>query len=114
MISKSTPELLQFYKDWLEAAQAPDADKDDHLIFRNGMGLCGNLEMWCEEHYGEEDAEANAAYCCMKEQFEEAGLSSIYPFGERDYDVAAFHDTQHKNPKRLAWVKARIADMEGE
>nr|DAY73883.1 MAG TPA: hypothetical protein [Caudoviricetes sp.] len=112
MITRSTPALLQFYKDWLEAAEAPDADSDNHLIFRNGMGLCGNLEMWCDEYYDEEASVANAAYCCMKGQFEDAGLNSIYPFGERAYDVAAYHDTQHKDEKRLAWVKARIADME--
>lgn len=114
MISNSTPELLQFYKDWLEAAEAPDADSDEHFIFRNGMGLCGNLEMWCDEHYDEESIVANNAYCRMKEQFEEAGLDSVYPFGERAYDRAAFTDTQHKNEDRQAWVRARIADMEGE
>lgn len=114
MIPKSTPVLLQFYKDWLKAAEAPDADSDEHPIFCNGMGLCGNLEVWCDEYYDDEDAEANAAYCRMKEQFEEAGLNSIYPFGERAYDIAAFNDSQHKNEDRLAWVKARIADMEGE
>lgn len=114
MISKSTPELLQFYKDWLQAAQAPDADKDEHFIFCNGMGLCGNLKAWCDEHYDEEDIVASEAYYCMKEQFDSAALNSIYPFGEREYDIAAFNDTQHKNENRLAWVKARIADMEEE
>lgn len=114
MIPKSTPVLLEFYKAWLEAAEAPDADSDEHFIFRNGMGLCGNLEMWCDEYYDEEDVEANAAYCCMKEQFESIGLSSIYPFGEMEYNEAAYADTQHKNARRLAWVRNRIKDMEGE
>lgn len=112
MITKSTPVLLQFYKYWLEAAEAPDADYDNHRIFRNKMGLCRNFEMWCNEYYAKEDAVTNAAYWCMKEQFMDAELNRVYPFGELEYDIAARNNSQHKDEKRLAWVKARIADME--
>lgn len=112
MIIKSTPALLQFYKDWLEAAEAPDADSDNHLIFRNGMGLCGNLEMWLDEKYDDDDQVFEDTFRRMYLQFQMAELDHTYPFGEVEYNRASYKDTQHKDEKRLAWVKARIADME--
>ena len=112
MIPLSTKPLLQFYKDWLAAAEAPDADSDNHHIFFNTMGLCGNLEMWLEEHYGYDDPVFQAAFRRMEWQFQSAGLDNTYPFGEAEYSRGAYHDAQHKDKKRLAWVKARIADME--
>lgn len=112
MITKSTPALLQFYKEWLEAAESPDADSDSHPVFQNGVGLCRNLIVWCDEHPNEEDSVTNAAYCCMQEQFMEAGLNRAYPFGMVKYDTAALSNRQHKDEERLAWVRARIADME--
>lgn len=112
MIPKSTPELLKFYKDWLAAATKDDADLNEHPVFRNDLGLCGNLEMWCEEDFCEEDPVANKAYLCMLSQFQHAGLNTTYPFGEMEYHKGYWSDDQHKDPKRLAWVEARISDME--
>ena len=112
MIPLSTRELHRFYKEWLAAAEAPDADENDHYIFRNGMGLCGNLEMWLEENYGEDDHVCRKACKRMRWQFEAAGLDHTYPFGDMEYSQAAWDDSQHKDEKRLAWVRARIADVE--
>lgn len=112
MIRKSTPELLQFYKEWLKWAES--GGSDDHDVFNNGTGLCNNLERWLDLAC---DYPRNSVYHCedlLHYQFKDAGLSCIYPFGEYAYDNAAELDTMHKDEKRLSWVKARIADVEEE
>lgn len=111
-IPLSTRELHRFYKEWLAAAEAPNADDNDHDIFRNGMGLCGNLEMWLEEKFPDDVVLSNNTHKRLRWQFEVAGLDHIYPFGEYEYSDASWSDTHHKDEKRLAWVRARISDME--
>lgn len=91
----SSPELLAFYKSWLAWAEngAPDGAphwRDDGLclLALASSGLRNELE-W---------------------QFYEAGLDYTYPFGQVDYCQRSKAKTQHLCPKRLAWVRARIAD----
>ena len=49
-----------------------------------------------------------------KSQFDAAGLDSNYPFDAqmKSYDTDAISNTMRKNPRRRAWVAARIADCE--
>lgn len=112
MIPLSTRPLYRFYKEWLEAAEADNADDNDHEIFRNDIGLCGNLEIWLEDNYGEDHDTFKTACKRMRWQFEAAGLDHIYPFGDWEYNQGAWDASQHKDEKRLAWVRARIADVE--
>lgn len=115
MISKSTPELLAFFKEWLAWAESPDADSDNHLVFNNGIGLCGNLENWLDDlEHENSDTMYQISVDALAMQFVTAGLCKYYPFGEAAYDHHMVADTMHKDENRLAWVRARIADMENE
>lgn len=97
---KSSPDLLAFYKAWLAWAEK-DAP---HLnVFSQSHGLCSNLDLFCE-HSGPIDE--------MNVQFTSAGLDNFHPFGYYDYVHHRICATMHLDPNRLAWVKARIADME--
>lgn len=98
---KSSPELLQFYKDWYRWATKWWVT---NLYFSQAAGLCYNLELWSRHNKSSLSME-------MSNQFYKAGLNSCFPFGEINYIEYRF--SQHTSPERLAWVKQRIEDMEG-
>ena len=108
MISKSSSALLQFYKEWLAFAEGEN--QYNHPIFEVRCGLCSNALWWEEEH--------DMSFLIRQEmirQFVQAGLDTGYPFGgENRYIHDAATMSAIRNPMRLAWVKARISDVEGE
>lgn len=84
--------FYQAYAKWLDAG-APNGQP-----FYRRHGLCGNLTRFTDDW----EPLLNA----MIDQFKEAGLDTIYPFGgeyafETEYDNA----TAHLNPARIKWVK---------
>ena len=94
---KSSPELLAFYRWWFE--------NKDKLGLLKCVGLCylaggkyprGSPKLEIE----------------LITQFEAAGLNRDYPFSPANYDDRRFRETMHLDPLRIAWVEARIADME--
>lgn len=89
---KSSPQLLAFYKWWLE-----NKDKTESLHYR---GLCTTAIVDFPEGSPKLKYE-------LGDQFEVAGLDKWYPFGYDNY-----YDTMHLDPLRIAWVEARIKDME--
>jgi hypothetical protein len=107
MISKSSSALLQFYKEWLAFAESENPY--DHDFFEVRCGLCANALWWEDEHdmfliIRQE----------MNQQFLQAGFDDTdYPFGGGDrYAQDAATGAAIFNPMRLAWVKARISDVE--
>lgn len=81
-------EALDFLKRWLAWAEAgavtDEFFKDDGLCLNAPSGLV----LWFSDEFGE-----------------------LYPFGDDYFDRRAAL-TQHECPKRLAWVRAKIAEME--
>lgn len=108
MISKSSSALLQFYKEWLAFAESENPY--DHDFFEVRCGLCANALWWEDEH---------DMYLIIRQemfqQFEQAGVDTDYPFGGgARYAQDAATGAAIFNPMRLAWVRARISDVEGQ
>ncbi|CAK1256715.1 unknown function [Klebsiella phage vB_Kpl_K59PH2] len=86
-----TKEMREFLTAWLAWAEDPDAyDSYDGGPFKKRTGLCSNID----ELHGMLEAD---------------GLDTLYPFDtEQSYDTAFSERTQHLNPARLAWVRAKL------
>ena len=94
---KSSPQLLAFYRWWLE-------NKDEVQALK----MCGLCSSAANDYPGGGHYLNNELIA----QFKKAGLSNGYPFGSENYNTRQSRDTMHLDPLRIAWVKARIADME--
>ena len=113
-VRKSSPMLSAFYKDWYEWATS---GAPANSPFRRCHGLCANMEYWFRKdqyrNHGfdkTDDEIENSVILEMQEQFMDAGLSQIYPFGEQNYDICGSNFRQHTDPARLSWVAERIAE----
>ena len=94
---KSSPQLLAFYRWWLE--------NKDEIRALGSLGLCSTAR----DDYPEG---GDALQDELVSQFSEAGLNTDYPFGYENYSTRQRYNTMHLDPLRIAWVEARIADME--
>ena len=97
--------LLAFLKDyraWVERG-APDVDP-----FWRAYGLCQALTYWYKDTI------------CLDQHHDIRRLllqllsNKTYPFGEQDYHRRRDDGTQHECPKRLAFVRKTIAELEKE
>lgn len=96
--------LLAFLKDWLAWAEAGlvDSPSPDGVHYSCNVGLCSNslnhpsFSAWYFS--AESPVESEWDYC--------------FPFGESDYVWRNDDGTQHECPKRLAWVRNRIKELE--
>lgn len=105
----TSPELLSFYKAWLAWAEA-GAVTDE---FDPAIGLCTNLgtrftpgddELWDDDLW-------DRLYAELGEQLDTLGENNLFPFGgAEEYEARCMENTQHLNPLRLAFVRARIAE----
>jgi hypothetical protein len=77
------------------------------MEFSKHNGLCqGVTDMYPSlllDEYG-----CNMILDEMLEQFQKAGLSRGFPFGIVDYHLRTGSHTQHRCPRRLAWVLDHI------
>lgn len=69
------------------------------LGFYKGVGLCGNLSIFCPNT----DIFTRLAHE-MAQQFERAGLDTRVPFNSLENPYWVEFD-KYENPKRLAWIK---------
>lgn len=110
-VEKSSPELLQFYLEWLVWAESGDEILfDNHDVFGARFGLCMNLMDWLNINVDEDSDIRQEVANELAQQFVDAGLDPGYPFGYDDYQYEQSSGTMHLNAARLAWVKARIKD----
>lgn len=112
---QSSKMLLDFYQAWLDWAENCVYQGGLHALddtFSQSVGLCGNLEYWLFDlDLPEEDWELiEDTMQEMSNQFEEAGLCEIYPFGRKAYLLDSENSSQHTDPDRLRWVKNRLKD----
>jgi len=94
---KSSQELLAFYRWWFE--------NKDKLESLKCYGLC----YLAVNNYPEGGAMLGIELIA---QFNAAGLDWAYPFGHANYHDRQSRERMHLDPLRIAWVEARIADME--
>lgn len=101
---KQSDDLTRFYREWYRWAKSP------LRIFpniRKSYGLCSFMEFW----FDESDL---FAYDCarikreMRQQFRDAGLCTVYPFGVDEWMKGLHGNTNYKCAKRLAWVREHI------
>ena len=102
MQSKELTCFYQAYLDWLENGCKPNS------VFHTGFGLCRCLVDYLIKV---RDYSRNQAWYVKKEmqdQFQEAGLDSLFPFsnGMRvPYIEESENFRMHLNPRRIQWVK---------
>jgi len=98
--------LKQYLVEWLEWAEA---DAPNHDLFTRRVGLCSNLVFWSASLDGE------IRYALEKEldrMFAVDGLDVCHPFGFDEYVGARRLENQHLDPKRLSWVRSKVAQHE--
>lgn len=101
-------DLLEFLEAWYEWATVVGAPQGEPFL--RECGLCDNIENheWnCSAHW-----DGFVAMDDLRRLFVRDGLSSKYPFGERNYRTRHLEDTQHECPERLEWVRKTIAELE--
>lgn len=113
-IPVSSKDLARFYAEWLDIAETydyPDPMPARAPWFRSYNGLCSNIREWL---YYTPDADTGIIVE-MSLQFDAVTDSSYaYPFGYAAYQTAKRTNSMHKDPNRLAWVRARLADYNTE
>lgn len=89
-------DLIAFLKAWHEWATS---GAPNHKPFLRVWGLCSNCDQFCPEVSRE-------LAVLIDKQFP----GESYPFGEDDYMMRGNEKCQHECPKRLAWVRAKLAE----
>ena len=102
---KTLEGFYQAYLDWLDNGAPP------YRPFSRGLGLCSNLRYYTgvENIFVLTRLERQ-----LSDQFEDAGLSSAYPFGEEAFDLCLDENNMHLDPNRIAWVKNQLAKGENQ
>lgn len=105
--------IYAFLVEWLAWAEGHDSE----IEYDNSVGLCHNfglyymakaLRGWYRDHF-----ESLLSVTTRHQMDTDPSYDYLYPFGGYElYKREEFEGIQHKNPARLAWVKARIAEWE--
>lgn len=117
-LSISKP-LHAFLLEWL--LWATEEPVKDNRIFWRYAGLCTCLEMWvareeslCHRFPDMWTKQGGLLYPPLYREMttlfrETLPLTSkCYPFGEDNFDRRLLGDSQHRDPKRLEWVRAAL------
>lgn len=101
-MKKTLPGFYRAYSDWLDKGALPQQP------FSRGIGLCSNLRYYvgADNIFVLSRLELELA-----DQFEAAGLSAAYPFGEEAFDLCLHESNMHLDHNRINWVKSHL---EGE
>lgn len=106
--------LVPFLRDYLAWAEA---DAPTHPVFNDDFGLCMNHTLYCEQLHNAHGAKD--FYHWLPRQFPPMACSiagedpilNSYPF-EYDENAVPYPDVspsnKHKNPRRIAWIKAYL------
>lgn len=100
--------LRSFLEDWLEWANSENTESPQGVRYCKTDGLCGSLRMYVPKHGYVNDTLYWECSRKLNKEFEKDGLDCRYPFGEVAYITAHNKETQHKDPKRLAWVLGKL------
>lgn len=98
-MSEESKMLLEFLTDWLAWAESEEPDGR----YSRSAGLCTNSGKWAAANGHDVDS---FIYDVVRE------FPSQYFFGCADeYLERSIDRTQHKCPKRLKWVRAKIEEL---
>lgn len=102
---KTLKGFYKAYADWLDKGAPP------YRPFSRGLGLCSNLQYYTgvENIFVLTRLERQ-----LSDQFEDAGLSAAYPFGEEAFDSYLDENNMHLDPNRIAWVKNQLEKGENQ
>lgn len=102
---KTLKGFYKAYADWLDKGAPP------YRPFSRGLGLCSNLQYYTgvENIFVLTRLERQ-----LSDQFEDAGLSAAYPFGEEAFDSYLDENNMHLDPNRIAWVKNQLTKGENQ
>lgn len=104
--------LTQFYQEYQAWV---NGGVQYHPFFRKSSALCGNAERfaadrawrmrlnWDDDHFF-----VDALIAEMRGQFDDAKLSTMYPFGELSYDNQLERKSFHTCSRRMAWVANHV------
>lgn len=93
------------YADWLDNGATP------YRPFSRGVGLCSNLRYYTG---ADNILILTRLERQLADQFEDAGLSAAYPFGEEAFDLCLDQNNMHLDPNRIAWVKSHLEKGENQ
>lgn len=94
-------ELKAFLRSWYEWATG---DAEDGAPYFRHDGLCLSFTYWNYERNGA----YRHAYRELNKLLEREFKTSTYPFGRVAYLHGVKNDCQHKDSKRLAWVRGKL------
>jgi len=99
-------DFYRAYKDWMDRGSIVNED------FSRRFGLCTSLSNYLYTQGYTKETRREAAVM-MKESFIAAGLSEQYPFNDYHgkYVQECMYDSTHRNPQRIAWIEARVAEL---
>jgi hypothetical protein len=99
-------EFLEAWLDWIEhgACEAQPFDR--------GHGLCANFDHWLDEH-GADWETVETEIDDLLWLFVSEGLGGCYPFDSQAEFISAHERReQHLNPRRIAWVRSKVGQVE--
>jgi hypothetical protein len=101
--------LTRFLREWLEWAEGGAPENE---IFTRRVGLCSSFSSWMRSKLVPyRDGEKQ--YIALCGLFIADGLDDSYPFNSPEsYEVERNESATHLNPKRLAWVRSKVAQKE--
>jgi hypothetical protein len=103
--------LQEFYRTWL--AWVEGGVRKPHPYYQADEGLCLSAYGFALS-LARPDVQPWMLEEALRDAFEAQGLDRHYPFGKRSYGLRYRYGTQHRCPKRLAWVRAQLEDAPHE
>lgn len=103
------PHLIHFLQSWLEWAEGGAQPTDYLALSHSRWGLCGCIEDYAEIRADEVNEVADTIRWEIEEALDEFwDCSEDYPFGRMEFLDRQRDRTQHRDPNRLAWVRAQL------
>jgi hypothetical protein len=96
-----SPELRAFLADWLAWVErgAPEGEP-----YSREFGLCASVYSYARLAPRVSGHDLHVELCILFGDCD-------FPFGFENYDQRNFDETQHKDPARLAWVRAQLEQV---
>lgn len=98
-------DLKAFLAAWLTWAEG---EAQELTPFTRKYGLCSNVCYYCEVMFPGDYLRAERLEYALAKLLKITTGDTMYPFGKVQYATNVDSLTQHKDPQRLAWVRAQL------
>lgn len=102
MSKKQSTQLTAFYQSY-RAWLGSGAPVSNPVMYRRDQGLCSAMAKF-NRHTGLDPQQSNEVLIEMKQQFIDAGLDRMYPWGFSQFEHQCEFLIMHKDPLRTTWV----------